>query len=363
MVVLGRLGLVALLLTASDNGAVSRTDIEVDCAVRPGRGWTPGGPGRPFFSIGAALMQAGPGPTRLLVSGRCVEAVHLTGRTLLTIEAKTPGAAIAAPASGLPVVVIASSAGITIAGMTIEGAAVHLSRSELTLVGTTLQRDTVIRAMDDSTVRLDSSVLQDGVAGVIMQGGSLTLIDSTIRRNSGAGISALGALVTLTHRSGNNVIGENGGAGLALSLGARAVIGAVPGPSGPRYSIIHGNRIGIIANAGTALQVSGPHQISDNDVEGIRAGSVSHVQLGGGTIVSGTVGNGISALNNASVFLGDTQVTDNTGIGIHAFNGAVLNFGGNVVTGNGGGAVQCDATVIVRGNLAGIDTTRCSNVQ
>jgi hypothetical protein len=366
MMTVGRLGLVALLLAAPGYGGygeVARTDIEVDCTVRPGRGWNPRGPGSAFTSIGAALQHAGPGPTRLLVAGRCEEVVHIAGRTLLAIEAKAPGATIAAPAASGPVLEIVSSAGISIAGMTIEGAPVLLNRSELTLVRTTLERNTVVRALDDSTVRLDTSVLQDGSAGVVIQGGSLTVIDSTIRRNAGPGISAVGAQVTLTHRSGNNVIEENGGAGLALGLGAGAVIGAIPGPGGPRITVFRANQAGIRANQGGAFNLSGPHQITNNELEGIRVGSVSHAQMGGGVVVSGTIGNGINILDNASVFLGDTQVSGSTGAGIHAFNGAVVHFGGNVIVGNGGKAVECDASVIIRGNLAGIDTTYCSNTQ
>ena len=158
--------------------------------------------------------------------------------------------------------------------------------------------------------------------------------------------------------SGSNVIGFNGGSGIAL-------VGTVPGPV--TFTTIRNNFIGVAANGSTAMPNQG----------GISVQNATSTFIGGvgssdGNVISGNAGNGIQFLNSnfADIkgnFIGvdasGSFAVPNGGNGISSNGSPDLVIGGtngrNIIAGNGGNGISFLSTnnSFVQGNSIGTDAS------
>lgn len=230
------------------------------------------------------------GPHTLSVVGSCRENIVIQSVDRLTLIAKN-GASITDHSGGtLAVVDIEDSHSVTLQGFTINGGSAGVS------CGTS------------SVCYLTGNTVQDVLGvGVSVSGGSHVFLESNvIQNNAGAGaIAGDGSQMF----SSNDVFQNNATQGVNLGSGAYFVAS---------NSSFLNNGVGILAVA-------------------------SNLFLHGGTIISGSVGNGMTLLADSTVsFRDNTTVTGNGGEGVHLEDASFAGFQSATVTGNSGGLdVDC----------------------
>ncbi len=231
-----------------------------------------------------------PGPHTLSVVGSCRENILIQSVDRLTLIAKN-GASITDRSGGtLAVVDVEDSHSVTLQGFTINGGSAGVS------CGTS------------SVCYLTGNTVQDVLGvGVSVSGGSHAFLESNAIHNSAGAGATVGDGSQMF--SSNDVFQGNAAQGVNVGSGAYFVAS---------NSSFLNNGVGILAVA-------------------------SNLFLHGGTIISGSIGNGMTLLADSTVsFRDNTTVTGNGGAGVHLEDASFAGFQSATVTGNSGGLdVDC----------------------
>ncbi len=388
-----------LLLSAAASAAVT----SVTCP-----GGTPGGAHPSITAALAALDNEG--PHTVTVTGTGTEFVNIFQRDRLTVEAP-PGqtATVVSPAAGGGTVIrVAGSQNITLRrlvardgglGMQITGGSsvamqamqflnneaqgVRVDQNSFaSLTGITgPAAQPVVVSGNGGGVSVDGSQLQfagpslvENNAGFAFNvlGGRLTVagvVADNVIRNNGSGVNLDGAVASFT---GQNLIQNNGAVGVTVNA-SRATFGAAEFPAGtPRVTVIEGHTaLGINIAASGSVNFGGPNVIRNNGSAapddpqfngGVRVGTVSRIQFNGGEI-SGNAGDGLYSDFNGAISVAGVTFANNTGDAVRVSRSSVGGFeAGNAFSGNGRN-VSCDDTSLVFGELAGVPSIHCKNVE
>jgi len=259
-------------------------DVQVNC---PG-----GGPGA-FPSIGTALNTLNPNDANTItVSGSCVENIFFTNFERLKIQSA-----------------FGQTATITAADPS--GIVIHMFQS--------------------TGIVLTNLVIQGGSVGILLnQGSNATIINCTIKGNSGDGLDMQMASTLVME---NSTIQNNQGSGMSVGVGSNATMATTPN-----------QRIRILQNGNDGIDVDGSNfQVNFGTLDVENNGGAAIFQTGGRMVIFGG-----GSVNGGNLFQGN-------GEGIDIFNAASAQFfGRNVISANGDVGLQILASSVAingRGTL------------
>ena len=350
-------------------GAARAANVSVDCS-----GGTPGA----FTSLQAAIDSLDlVGPHHIAMVGgpqECFENVRIIDRQRLTIE--SPGGIFIVSAAGprANVLTISGSTGIVVILMGFRGGfnGVRIDRaSEVSLLGCTIEtnRNRGILAVENSTVRFDGAIRDNGRVGISLDSSRLnatgTIIENNGRRGVDVGNGSSAVLV------GPNTIQNNGRIGVNVGLGSTVDLeGDVADDGTPLPNIIEGHSLIGLNTTGSHVILAGPNKIRNNGFSGgqFHAGVRSDdntiiVALGDGDIeITNNTGPGIEATIGGALDLSGTFITNNTEDGIRLLGNSQVGFfppNTNVLAGNGGESIACDGTSVFFGDRTGVKDIEC----
>jgi hypothetical protein len=327
-------------------------------------------------------------PTTVFVKGTCTEYISINGFTGLTLKG-LPGAALQQPSTipggGVPVYVVLIQASQSI---TIDGFAVHTSPSALggiaigrnstdvqlrnvTMDGgaffgffiyeesqVSLARVTtnnlgyaVLGAFDVSDVHIESSSFSDGLAGLVVSTGHVT-IQTTSIRNIKIGISA---------SNHGEVDIQSFSSYFPISLPTDVVI---DNNYHRAVEIVGGAHLAL---GDTNLLITNAGQTYDSNAAAIWMTDSSSLSDPNGHLrISGSQGQGILVNNNSHATLTGSSVTGGSHGGLVVTNLSSVSIGSGNQTLVGGNSTDlfCDSRSVITGggNLAGAPITNCTNL-
>jgi hypothetical protein len=271
-------------------------------------------------TVGAALAQAGQRASRVVITitGVCSESVTVN-RSNTVLQAGSPGSGLSDPSANTNVLSINGAHDVTVNGLTLSGGA-----------GVRIQTGHV--SMVNSYVSGSSS------HGVVIFGGELDVVNTTVE---GSAIDGIQAISRSTLRLQSSVI-QNNGFALDISDGSFALL------DGNTQVINNRGNVGV--TFGSMLHVG--NAIVENNAHGgisLMGGSVAHFGFGGGlAVISGNSGDGLQLRDTSeasSLQEGWTvQIVNNTGFGVFCSGPpAVAQIVGQLgtVTGNTVGQINC----------------------
>ena len=385
------------------SGSAAAATVTVNCDGPPAPGT--------FSSITAALNTLDLiGPHTINVTGTCVENINLFQRERLTIQSVVGQTAIIASAvsTPTPVVSVNGSRNIFLRGLEIRdglGPGISVARgSDLFLQGCRISgnRGNGLQAGDNSNIILGGitggplmEISDNGASGLVATGSVLAITGFTVIENNrgvgliitagrasingtqreniirgnGSGVSTSGASVTFV---GQNTIQNNGATGVTIGGGFVSFSAATLPDGTQRVNTIEGHILGLNVAAAASASFIGRNRIRGNGHPdatgmfrgGIRIGTVSRIQLDGGNEITDNIGYGLFADFNGALSVNGTRVANNTEGGVRVARLSVGNFGaGNIFEGNGGANISCDTTALIFGELTGIPSINCRNIE
>ncbi len=342
------------------------------------------------------------------VKGTCSENVEIV-RDDVTLKADPLGGTVIGPDPNVPTIIVRGFRTV-IDGLTVSGGANGIVvRGSATIRNCTVQNactnGMVFFHGGNGTVD-HCTVQSNGGHGVVIEGGSATVINSAISSNPNTGINvslAGSARIGITDQTqyAGNTISNNQGSGILISNSAGAFIGGntVSG-NGTNPSSLYGN-FGVLISSASAILV-GNNSITGNNGSGVlaersavRIGNpsfglpITNVITGNGTTpvpnaanggifgtqgsslqiqsatINGNTGNGVFLTLRSNARLYDSTVNNNSGNGILLVQGAALSLQNPVatVTGNGQFGLQCGGgEASYDGNPSGISGNTVGDV-
>jgi hypothetical protein len=387
-----------LLLTP---GLLFANSATVDCT-----GATPGA----FTSIQAAVSSLPKqGPNDITVLSNCTEHVLISNYNDLSIFA-TPGSfTVTSDNAARRVINITDSTKIVIDGLSFAGGrGLFVNNSQDVFVGDGNITNSGAQGMVsvNSVVDIFNMAIQHSTrSGIVAQGGSFSVDGNvTVTNNGRAGISMTNGHLTLNGGDGtaanpNNVISNNGFAGVAIADAAEADIfggNNIDGNGTTGLQVIHTSTVIMSGSVGTSAPAA---TINNNQGVGVHIGETSHGEFdtlivsgngsnltGGLESGSGSAG-GMEVVENSDMFIdGAVDVSHNHANGVFVDESSVLSsLGGNTIThnqGNGflvttlavahffaadtvnsntGEPLECDSSSVVVGKAPGHE--KCANVK
>ncbi len=369
------------------------TVVNVDCS-----GATPGA----FTTINAALVTlSATGPHTVNVYGACTEHAVVIGKSDVLIQGLA-GATLQPPlatAATSPALLVRSSIFVRIQDLAITGGFLRIEDSRASYRGSVEHSPVngIVVAGDSAVLLFPSTIRHNALAGIVVEpAASLNLQGgSAIEDNEGTGLNVSGVARLFTGL-GSNVIQRNGAGidvgnggklqmiggtsvldnewcGIQVGLGASASFSAATTPAGVIGVTVKGNGdLGMNVAAGAAVNMTGPHKITQNGAGsetggGVRVGSTSRIQFNAGVEIVDNTGPGLLAEWNAAAFFYDTTVSGNTAEGIRITRGSVARVdAGTLLGGNGAGPLACDTTALVSGTapaLGGVHANACARIE
>ena len=331
----------------------------------------------------------------VLVNGTCTEYVQVTGFENLTLKG-LPGAKLAQPAT------VPGSLLVTLL-------MIEASRS-VTVQGLTLQADDTISAIGighgSTDIRLRNLTVDGGGEGIIIFEHSQVSIAYVNGKNSG--YTPLGIYdasdVHVEHCLFDNPTGASWHAGIDMGGGSHITIYAttlrnmqvgisanwgsiidieafntyyaltgptdvtIDSPAGTNYNGVNAND-GALLNLGSAkLVINKAGQTWGGTTGGVLVSNGSTLNAPGGNLtITGSYGQGITALNNSHAIVGTVTVSGNSHGGLVAVNLSSIDVTvGSGLSSIGGNSVDlfCDTQSIITGsvNIAGAPTAQCTNL-
>ncbi|HMS09872.1 MAG TPA: choice-of-anchor Q domain-containing protein, partial [Pyrinomonadaceae bacterium] len=214
------------------------------------------------------------------------------------------------------------------------GGAIRAIGGTLTIVDSTIRNNIsdgsggAINASNAQLSILNTSVFSNSTRGIVTYNVAITIVDSSISNNNGSGIDLVLGRISLTNSSVVGNIAQSGGGGLRISTTSSATV--------ITNSIIHGNRSGQggggILSLNDTLTIVGS-RITDNEAGSDGGGGikVSEELVMTNSIVSGNRaespsfgGGGIFNFSNDKSLLSGVVITDNFTSGK---GGGILNEG------------------------------------
>jgi len=333
--------------------------------------------------------QLGPNPLTITVEGTCNENVLIARNNVTLIASPSGGTVIGANANEDTITVTAGAVGTVIDGLTVENGTVPGGWNGITVLGSaTIQNCTVQNANRSGIFfyhggqgTVDTCTVQNnGSFGIIIEGASATVTNSTISLNSLVGIHVTNSSsarigVTLQPAYAGNTIRNNGGSGILVSDSSSAFIGGntITG-NGTNLSSTFG-QFGIFIVRASA-EVVGYNSITGNSGSGVFAvgSSVAFGNQAFGLPTTGASanvisGNGATGSNNGGIlgFLGSSlyiqsaTIQTNTGDGVILSTRSTATMFSDTVSGNtgngislwwGGALLLQDPAVTVTGNAS-----------
>ena len=278
------------------------------------------------------------GPHHILVSGPCVDFVHISNRDRVTIEGNPAlgGATISAPGDFATPVFVSSSRIIELFNLVIDAGGfstdnlVTISNSDVAINDCTIEGSTRqgIVLTDNSFVNISNTTIQNnGSNGLVINNGS------TVTLGFGTGVNVINnsfafplgrAGIRVDNGSlrveGNLTVDSNGRDGLLLLMGSRVNINSNSGPN----SFSNNSNSGVSVQTGSTISFSGDNTISDNGRQGILVieGGTARFIFGSAVIErNARWGVFVAADSGARFLLGTHQIRFN---GVPEFGGGVL---------------------------------------
>lgn len=280
-------------------------------------------------------------PLVINVRGTCREFVNIT-RANVTLRG-TPEAEIFAPDNAHDLVTISADK-VTLENLTLTGGLTGLTQNhEPSFVA----RKVVVRDASDTGVRV--------------RVGDARLIDCTVQRSSGVGVSVVrGGSVVL---SGGSQVLDSAGPGISASGNSIVALNdsVVMGSGKEGVLLSEGSRGNINSSTITANGAVGLH-VGKNASANVFKTTISRNGTGGGaqgdgvmlyggaqgvvegeSVITDNRDDGIDVAGAASLYSFDTRIAGNGGDGIMGYLGANLVLGGLEIEGNGAAGVSCHA--------------------
>jgi len=344
------LGLGLLLLSP---GLLFANSATVDCT-----GGTPGA----FNSIQAAVFSLPKqGPNDIAVVSNCTEHVLIVNYNDLSIFANPGSVTVTSDSATHRVINITDSTRIFIDGLSFTGGrGLFVSNSQDVFLGDGNITNSGLQGLVsvNSMVDVFNMAIQNNTrSGIVAQGGSFSVDGNvTVTHNGRVGISMTNGHLTLNGGDGtsanpNNVISNNGFAGVAIADAAEADIfggNNIDGNGTTGLQVIHTSTVIMSGSAGTSAPVA---TINNNQGVGVHIGETSHGEFDT-LIVSGNASNltagglesgsgsagGMEVVENSDMFIdGAVDVSHNHATGIFVDESSVLSsLGGNTITHNQG---------------------------
>lgn len=184
----------------------------------------------------------------------------------------------------------------------------------------------------------------------------------SISGNNGShGLEMLGSSTGLMlSQIGPHTISANPNGGIYVAENSQFSIGGNPDWSAPYLNTIQNNgAVGIAADTGGQVTLFGLTQVQDHSTAGVDVfgNSQANFILGVNQITSNGTGTepqraAIRLNENAHLFLRNAQIAQNGGPGVLEMMNSVADIAGSTFSSNVGGAVVCDGSSFVIGDLA-----------
>lgn len=389
-------GLCLLLLAP---GLLFANSATVDCT-----GGTPGA----FTSIQAAVFSLPKqGPNDISVLSNCTEHVLIVNYNDLSIFANPGSFTLTSDNAQRRVVNITDSTRIVIDGLSFaSGRGLFVNNCQDVFLGDGNITNSGLQGIIslNSVVDIFNMTIQNSTrSGISAQGGSFSLDGNvTVTGNGRVGISMATGHLTLNGGDGtaanpNNVISNNGAAGISLANSAEGDIfggNDITGNGATGLQVIHTSTVNMSGFVATGAPPAAT--IKNNQGVGVHIGETSHGEFdtlvisGNASNLTGaleTSGGGMEVVENSDMFIdGAVEVSHNQATGIFVDESSVLSsLGGNTitankgngflvttlavahffaadtVTGNTGEPLECDNTSVVVGKVPGHE--KCANVK